>query len=91
MWPLRRKNKGFGASEEVQFLLKNGWYQFPNGGWGHKDQPGLLTYRQAMAHVQVAYETNQARERFKRNIHLYDPDSWIGRIIRAFRFIFRMK
>lgn len=91
MWPFGRQKKGSGASEEVQFLLNNGWYQFANGGWGHKDQPGLLTYRQAMAHVQVAYETEQARERFKRNIHLYEPNSFIGRVIKGFRFVFRMK
>ncbi len=91
MWPFRRKNKVFGVNKEVQFLLDHGWHKFANGAWGHEDRPAFFTFRQAMQHVQVAYETQQARERFKRNIHLYDPNSFIGRIIRAFRLIFRMK
>lgn len=91
MWPFGRKNKQYGAGEEVQFLRDTGWYQFPNGAWGHDDHPGFLTFRQAMQHGQVEYETHQARERFRKQIHLFDPNTFVGRVISKFRSVFRMK
>ncbi len=91
MWPFGRKKKRYGAGEEVQFLADQGWYQLATGGWGHKGYPGSLTFRQAMMHGRIQAETQKARERFRRNASLYDPNSFIGRIIRRLRLLFRMK
>lgn len=91
MWPFGRKKKRFIAGEGALFLRDHGWYQFATGAWGHKDHPGPLTFRQAMMHGKIQYETQQARERYRRNASLYDPNSFIGRIIRRFRLFFRMK
>lgn len=91
MWPFRRKKKSYGAGEEVQFLRENGWQQFATGGWGHRDHPGSLTFRQAMMHGRVQYETQQARERFNKQIHLFDPNSILGHMIKFVRVVFRMK
>jgi len=91
MWPFRHKKTRYGAGEEVQFLLDHGWRRVGNGLWSHKDHPRIVDFEYAMMAAQVMLETHQAKNQYRRNASLYDPDSFIGRIIKAFRFIFRIK
>lgn len=90
MWPFRRKKKHYAAGEEVQFLLDNGWKKVQSLWW-HDGLQGFVSFRQAMMHGKVQYQAEQARERYRHKIHLFDPNSFIGRIIGVFRFVFRMK
>ncbi len=91
MWPFRRKKNRYGASEEVQFLLDHGWKKLQNGLWWHEDHIRMVDFEYAMMTAQVALETRQAKKGYRANVSLYDPSSFIGRIIAAFRFVFRMK